>query len=542
MRSDPVTANVPCADAAADTLSAADVAPETAERSAGRPNRYFVNRSQIQIRRPDRAVGDPSESLRVEVSADGGKNWRCIGEMEGGRNFLSFDAPADGEYQVRFHASADFDLDSLEDERTAATDASDRIYLVDTSAPHAEAAVTPMRDAYRPGDVVCVNWCSRDDHALDQPVQVSLCTAQGVWQVLAAEQRAEGQLSFVLPPTEAAGEVRVQVEAIDRAGNLATVQAPAMRLDGSMEIGTPPAIDAPTDSFEARPVALETALPVNLSEDLQAAIDASAGVAPVELALIESADDDIEMIVEPDEVVEAALRSIAAGDPIRWTLRTEKEPSPVPEAAGPGRPTIEDLIEEFEGVLPSVAPIASPESELLSVIEEELLPLLVGETAKPIRTAHSMDAVTETPADHGSDAVEWLEFDDLDAPSLAAEPVVAEPLVPEMPAMTENGPPTPRDTAMAGRPWQVLGGVESPAARGDAVSHRSGLLSDLSHRVFDQLRREWREQIRATALPSLPVYEARRGAETPTLAETPEPSEPDPGGEDLDLDLGIEPF
>lgn len=524
-------------------------------RRSADARRYFVNRRELVIRRPDQRPARIAEALSVWVQSSSRGEWSCIGPIAAGRTFLRWQAPADGEHRIRFVAAGQLP--------SGADGAMDCVYLVDTVAPRAEVSLTPLDPSCTPQTMLMLSWCAADELLPDQPVQISWQRDGRDWQRIAVGQPATGCLLIPAPPGGLGDEWRLCVEAVDRAGNLASQFTPALQL-----------AEAPATAAAQLSLALPATAQAEGAADFIDFDEPADGHASVDDAP-EDRDDgsakegvrsfslpSFDPVAELREFMEAAigtapLVSMATTDrpaELAMNMRSdsaEAEPrnAAAEHSAIAATNEMDALLAELEAAVSSLDETAMQSEMATGTTPDEPFVMIsraphslsFDEGSEDLHDAAHRELLDVLEAGLVSDATET--FDEI-VSAAAADPDVPDeadaaawPLTPTLPALeawVERTAATPNPDVTGVRnvalPWQTL---RTPVEREHADTAplpRPRLLADLSRLVFDQLRREWRAQVRNPRAidPALPIYEADAAGELPALADEGEPVEIDP--------------
>src|SRR5262245_41691737 len=183
-------------DAPQSMKPAADLTPEPRAREED-PLHYFTNKKLVPIRQPSGYKPEEIPRVAVWYTDNNGFDWKKGGYFGQSQSFFWFDAPADGDYGVRFVGPGQ------EPSKVPVAEPV-RVYHVDTTPPTVELIIDPNQAWYRPGQVISLNWKAQDFHLVEQPVEIGVATdfssEHPSWTVLQKDLEASGNYSYTIPP------------------------------------------------------------------------------------------------------------------------------------------------------------------------------------------------------------------------------------------------------------------------------------------------------------------------------------------------------
>lgn len=181
------------------------------------PDHYFINKRLVPVRQPGGYTPEMIPRVAVWYTDNNGFEWKRAGYFGQAQSVYWFEAPADGDYGVRFVGPG---------QESAKTPVAEpiRVYHVDTVVPDVELVVEPNQAWYNPGQQIQLSWKAHDFHLVEQPCEVGMTTDfssdKPGWTVLQKDQAAEGSYTFTIPTGSVGRGLVFRVAAADRAGNL----------------------------------------------------------------------------------------------------------------------------------------------------------------------------------------------------------------------------------------------------------------------------------------------------------------------------------
>lgn len=194
------------------------------------PLHYFTRNKVVMIRQP--SCYTPEEIPRVAVwwTDDNGFHWQKAGYLGRQQSHFPFDAPEDGDYGIRFVGPGQAAADPV-------PAIPERVYHVDTSIPEVEVKVDPEQSWYHVGQTVEISWRASDAHLVAYPVKIGVLpdfsAKKRDMAELQRELADEGTISYKIPAEALDQELRIRVDALDRAGNLGTAVSYALQVVGA---------------------------------------------------------------------------------------------------------------------------------------------------------------------------------------------------------------------------------------------------------------------------------------------------------------------
>ncbi len=205
---------------------AAELTPE-ARAKKGDPLHYFTNKKIVMVRAPDNY--QPEEIPRVAIwwTDNNGFHWHKGGYFGRQQKFFPFEVEEDGDYGIRFvgpdQASAQHALAHPE-----------RVYHVDSVVPEVEVRIEPEQSWYYAGQKIMIAWRADDCRLTDDPVSIRLLTDFTADAPRAIELQRdlahEGSITYQIPAEMLDHEIRIRIDARDRANNLGIAYSYALQI------------------------------------------------------------------------------------------------------------------------------------------------------------------------------------------------------------------------------------------------------------------------------------------------------------------------
>jgi len=215
-------------DTAAYMKPAEDLKPEPRVRPSD-PLHYFTNKRVVMIRQPSGYT--PEEVPRVAVwwTDDNGFHWQKAGYFGRQQSYFPFEAKDDGDYGIRFVGPGQAPAEPVGPEP-------ERVYHVDTALPEVDVRIEPEQTWYRVGEAVKVFWRAGDAHLVENPVRIGVLSdfsaGKGGMEELQRELVDEGSITYKIPSEALDHELRIRVDATDRAGNVGIAVSHALQVVG----------------------------------------------------------------------------------------------------------------------------------------------------------------------------------------------------------------------------------------------------------------------------------------------------------------------
>ena len=195
---------------------AAELEPE-AKSKVNDPLHYFTRERVVSIRRPGNYT--PEETPRVAIfwTDNNGFQWNKAGYFGREQSFFPLNVEQDGDYGIRFVGPG-------QEPAKDAPAMPERVYHVDTIPPEVEVGIQPEQTWYTPGQSITINWRAKDYHLIERPVSVFVLVDYSASNPRPTELRRdmpdEGTITYEIPGDMLDHELRIRVEALDRASNL----------------------------------------------------------------------------------------------------------------------------------------------------------------------------------------------------------------------------------------------------------------------------------------------------------------------------------
>lgn len=203
-------------DAPSSMKPAADLTPVPRARPED-PLHYFTNKRLVPIRQPGGYNSEELPRMAIWWTDNNGFQWNKGGYFGQNQPYFWFDAPADGDYGIRFVGPG-------QEPATLPVAAPERVYHVDTMLPDVQLVVEPNQALYEPGQTVTLHWTAHDFHLRETPVEIGMSLDASAespkWTVLQKELLAEGSYSYTVPDEALDHGIVFRVAAEDRAGNV----------------------------------------------------------------------------------------------------------------------------------------------------------------------------------------------------------------------------------------------------------------------------------------------------------------------------------
>ncbi|MFO0972267.1 MAG: hypothetical protein U1A27_02345 [Phycisphaerae bacterium] len=181
------------------------------------PDHFFTSKRVFPIRQPGNYTPEMLPRVAVWYTDNNGFEWKKAGYFGQAQSYYWFEAPADGDYGIRFAGPG---------QEPAKTPVAEpvRVYHVDTVVPDVELVVEPNQAWYNPGQQITLSYKAHDFHLIEQPCEIGVTadfsSDHPNWTVLQKDQAAEGQYTYSVPMDAVGRGLVFRVAAADRAGNL----------------------------------------------------------------------------------------------------------------------------------------------------------------------------------------------------------------------------------------------------------------------------------------------------------------------------------
>ncbi|HEX3150469.1 MAG TPA: hypothetical protein VHR66_20490 [Gemmataceae bacterium] len=149
------------------------------------------------------------------ASADGGRTWNQVRDLNGGIPPAKLSLPGDGVFSIRIRPGGGTKPpEAMEDP--------DCVVEVDTTKP----IVNLMTPALGDEGVMTIGWTAADENLLSNSISLYYAPKPaGPWEVIVTGYKNTGEYKWAVP-AGLAGPVYLRVEATDRAGNIGRYESP----------------------------------------------------------------------------------------------------------------------------------------------------------------------------------------------------------------------------------------------------------------------------------------------------------------------------
>jgi len=208
---------------------------------------YYSRSDYFFVRHPGRTQLTGAPRVAVWFSTDEGKSWEQTGYFGVEQSHFLFQAEQDARHWIRFVGPG-------QNTARGPVPLPHRIYVVDRKAPEIAIAVKPdpwvdkdknTPRIYKVGDEVSVGWAVRDVNLKSRSIRLESCIGKAPFQLAWGRFRGalpgEGRRVVKIPADAAReGVIRFRIEAEDKAGNVAAVMTPELKVDKSSMPTTQP--------------------------------------------------------------------------------------------------------------------------------------------------------------------------------------------------------------------------------------------------------------------------------------------------------------
>jgi len=203
-----------------------DLKPEPRVRPTD-PLHYFTNKRTVMVRQPSGYTPEEIPRIAVWWTDDNGFHWQKAGYFGRQESYFPFEARDDGDYGIRFVGPGQAPAQPVGPEP-------ERVYHVDTALPEVEVRIEPEQTWYHVGETVNISWRAGDAHLIANAVKLGVLpdfsAAKREMAELQRDLSDEGTISYKIPAEALDQELRIRVDALDRAGNLGTAVSHALQV------------------------------------------------------------------------------------------------------------------------------------------------------------------------------------------------------------------------------------------------------------------------------------------------------------------------
>lgn len=471
-------------DAPQTMKPAADLTPEPRAREED-PLHYFTNKKLVPIRQPSGYKPEEIPRVAVWYTDNNGFDWKKGGYFGQSQTFFWFDAPADGDYGVRFVGPGQ------EPSKVPVAEPV-RVYHVDTTLPTVELIVDPNQAWYRPGQTISLSWKAQDYHLVEQPVEIGVATdfssEHPSWTVLQKDLDASGNYSYTIPSDATGRGLTFRAAARDRAGNVGVGFSHLIQVQDEPNQSDKNATPPPQQTAQTPTVAPSgTFAPVALSPPPPLQPVAAPQTATIDSGKIETIQPDgwTPMDSTPVKLISAPQSApiAPAPAPVSSVVPVSQSAPPAAQPLAPPSPPTELKIEEVApaGGQQSAAP---PSADIDLLFDRTPPSTPPAQAAAPV--AKPIDAVSP-PVIKSSTVTELIPTSPVSAPPAGAAPAsgsapTAPPLaapaaspmpstpepaakiesVPQQPQPAPVAPPKLASVTLSSPPPQSHGGLVAP--------------------------------------------------------------------------------